>query len=122
MADATFHDRFERFLVTRMRADVAASFTEAQLWALKAAFGGRVLGDEKPVDVRTTVGLPWRRWYLVFLAGPDRRGLAHRALAGGGRQRPWRGAIERVLGAVFVAWLAALLLYLVLPARLVPHL
>lgn len=63
-----FLDRF----LTRMRPDVAGSFTPDQLAAVRMAFGMRYTMDHA-VDVRRTVTLPWGRFYLVLLGGRDRR-------------------------------------------------
>ena len=70
MADDEFHDRFERAFNARIPRHEAASFSAEQLAAVKTAFGGERLGGH-PVDRRGTV--PLLRWYVVFIAGRDRR-------------------------------------------------
>jgi len=56
----------------RIPKDVASSFTDAQLDAVKRAFGARNWGAHR-IDVRFSIPLPWRRYYVVFLCGPERR-------------------------------------------------
>ncbi len=60
-----------RFLA-RVPREVAASFTPAQLQAVQRAFGMRYV-MEHAIDQRRTLHLPWGRYYLVLLAGRDRR-------------------------------------------------
>ncbi len=60
-----------RFLA-RVPREVAASFTPAQLQAVQRAFGMRYV-MEHAIDLRHTLRLPWGRFYLVLLAGRDRR-------------------------------------------------
>ncbi len=60
-----------RFLA-RVPQDVAGSFTPDQLQAVQRAFGMRYVMDHA-VDLRRTVRVPWGRYYLVLLAGRDRR-------------------------------------------------
>lgn len=89
-----FLDRF----LTRMRPDVAASFTPDQLAAVRMAFGMRYAMDHA-VDVRRTVTLPWGRFYLVLLGGRDRRTEASR---GAGLYR-WLALLGGVAAAVLLA-------------------
>jgi len=65
-------DFFTKRFLARMRPEVAASFTPEQLAAVRLAFGMRYAMDHS-VDVRRVVTLPWGRFYLVLLAGRDRR-------------------------------------------------
>ena len=51
---------------------MAASFTTEQRRAIRAMFGDRG-ATRHAVDVRCTFPLGWRRFYLVFLLGRDRR-------------------------------------------------
>ena len=59
-------------LLRSMDSEVARSFTEAQLRELE-----RVLtmpsSRQLPIDIRMTVPLFWRRYFITILAGPERR-------------------------------------------------
>ncbi len=65
-------DPFLAQFFERIPGDVAASFTDAQLDAVKRAFGARSRGVHS-VDIRFSLPLPWRRHYVVFLLGKERR-------------------------------------------------
>ena len=66
----------KRFLES-MPEEVASSFTELQLKAIEHALGdGR--WDDHPVDVRLSIPVLWRQFYLVLLAGPERRSAERR--------------------------------------------
>lgn len=65
---AAFTHRF----LARIRPDVAASFSPAQLDAVREAFGLRYAMDHA-VDIRRRLRLPWGRYYVVLIAGRDRR-------------------------------------------------
>ncbi len=63
---------FRRWLLDSVPPDVAESFTEAQLAAIEHAIENR--SDRRPpVDIRLSVPFIWRRFFVVFLAGPERR-------------------------------------------------
>jgi hypothetical protein len=70
-------DPFFAKFFSRIPADVAASFTPAQLQAVKIAFGARSWGSHA-VDIRKSFALPliWRRIYVVLLMGGERRDAA----------------------------------------------
>ena len=60
-----------------MPEEVVSSFTELQLKAIEHALGdGR--WDDQPVDVRLSIPVLWRQFYLVLLAGPERRSAERR--------------------------------------------
>lgn len=61
----------ERFL-NRLPEDVAASFTTEQLSAMQAALQF-TQWRRHPVDLRMTIPLLWKRFYVVLVAGPERR-------------------------------------------------
>jgi len=67
-------DPFLAKFFARIPAEVAASFTPAQLRAVKIAFGARSWGSHA-IDIRKSFALPliWRRFYVVLLAGAERR-------------------------------------------------
>ncbi len=66
--DAAFFAR----LNTMLPSDVARSFNDAQLAAIAYAFGTRRWRDHT-VDLRWLFPLFGRSYYVVFLAGPERR-------------------------------------------------
>lgn len=61
----------ERFF-ERIPPDVAASFTPEQIDAIRLAFGAR-RPIRHGIDVRLSLPLLLRRYYIVFLAGRERR-------------------------------------------------
>lgn len=63
----------------RIPGDVAESFDEAQLDAVKMAFGARSRGSH-PIDIRMSIPLLTRRFYFVFLAGGEHRPAERLAL------------------------------------------
>ena len=70
-------DSFVIGLKERLPDDLKDSFTPEQLSALKVAFGARKWGQHS-VDLRGTLRLWHWRYYFVFLAGRNRRGLSRR--------------------------------------------
>ena len=65
-------DPFLAMFFSRIPADTAASFDEAQLAAVKMAFGARSFGSHA-IDIRRSLPFFGRRVYLVLLAGLERR-------------------------------------------------
>ncbi len=65
-------DEFLAHYLRRIDPAVAASFTKEQRHAIRIMFGDRG-ATRHAVDVRCTFPLGWRRFYLVFLLGRDRR-------------------------------------------------
>jgi hypothetical protein len=63
--------RFTARFLARVPPDVAATFTSAQLTAIRRAFGMRYEAGHA-LDIRRHLRLPWGRFYLVLLAGRDR--------------------------------------------------
>ena len=59
----------------RLDPSVAASFTEEQRQAIKTLLGARRVADHM-VEIRRSVPFGRRRFYIVFLFGPERRTLA----------------------------------------------
>jgi len=66
------YDPFVEKFFSRIHGEVAASFTDAQLNAIKMAFGARDWGSHS-IDMRRSVRFLWWRFYFVLLAGPERR-------------------------------------------------
>jgi hypothetical protein len=98
-------DPFFREFFDRVPEDVAASFTDLQLDAIKLAFGARSRGSHA-VDIRLSIPLLVRRVYVVFLAGGERRDDMRRRLEGA--LRPvWTTANAMVILAFLVLLTAA---------------
>ncbi len=76
---------FNRFF-ERIGADAAESFSDAQLDAIKRAFGARGFASHR-IDLRLSVPLLFTRLYLVLLIGRERRHTPRldRAMIGIGR-------------------------------------
>lgn len=97
-------DPFLQKFFSRIEPAVAWSFSPAQIAAIRTAFGGRPW-RRHAIDIRLSLPLPRRRYFLVFLAGremrsPERRVAerAHHPLASLGN------AIVTVLFAVVIAF------------------
>ncbi len=72
------HSRFIGRFLGGLPQDVADSFTPEQLAAVERAFGMRYAPGHA-VDVRRSIGVLGRRFYLVLLLGRERTGDARRA-------------------------------------------
>ena len=119
MSAAEFNDRFERTFFSRIPADVAQSFSDEQLTAIKTVFGGEVWNSH-PVDLRGTLRLPFRRWYFVVLAGPDKRTAKSQRVPTRAR-RPIRRALGAATTTIAVIWMTLLVLYILLPPDMLPR-
>ena len=71
-------DAFVARFLGKIPRDIAQSFSDAQLEAVVAAFGTRRWRIH-PVDIRLTIPLVGRAYYLVLLAGGERRLRRRRA-------------------------------------------
>ncbi len=90
---------FRRRLLANMPEDVGNSFTDLQLTMIEHALeGGR--WQVHPVDLRLSIPLLWRRFYLVLLAGPERRSPERRR--GERIHRPIRTIANLVTFAFFL--------------------
>jgi hypothetical protein len=94
----------------RIPKDVAKTFSDAQLDAVKRAFAARSWGAHS-VDLRFSLPLPWRRYYVVFLVGKERRDRARLRLERLLRPLSWLSFA--VVVAAFLALVALPLLVLV---------
>ncbi len=107
MSENQYHDRFERAFKQRVPRAIADSFTDEQRAAIKTAFGGEKW-DGHTVDLRGVI--PLFRWYIAFVAGPDKRQKRGLSLD----DRPRSNILGRIVGTVtmlaFLALLAVLLL------------
>ena len=70
-------DAFVARFLGKIPRDIAKSFSDVQLEAVVAAFGTRRWRSH-PVDIRLTIPLVGRAYYLVLLAGADRRSRRRR--------------------------------------------
>lgn len=77
MRQSIREDAFATGLRERLPRDVWASFSDEQLAALKVAMGARQWGKH-PVDLRGTLKLGYWRYYVVLVAGRNRRELSRR--------------------------------------------
>lgn len=94
---------FRRRLLANMPEDVASSFTELQLTMIEhAREGGK--WHNHPVDIRLSIPVPWRRFYLVLLAGPEQRSSERRKIERA--RRPLRTIADMVVFALFLLLLA----------------
>ncbi len=90
---------FRRRLLANMPEDVANSFTELQLTMIEHALeGGR--WHAHPLDIRVSVPVLWKRFYLVLLAGPERRSAERRKYDRAKRQL--RVVADTVVFALFL--------------------
>lgn len=69
-ADSAFDKFFER-----ITPEIATTFTDTQLNAIKEVFSSTSIGSNHSVDIRFSLPVWGRRFYVVFLAGPERRSL-----------------------------------------------
>lgn len=104
-------DPFLQQFFSRISPTAAASFSDGQLDAIKQAFGARTPGAHA-VDLRLSLPIGRRRFYLVLLAGRERRGRARIAV-----DRPARplwtvaNAVVLILFALMLAASGAVALY-----------
>ncbi len=71
------NDPFVKQLVAKLPSDAAATFSDEQFVALKAALGGRSWGAHA-IDLRWALSFWHWHYYIVFLAGRNRRELSRR--------------------------------------------
>ena len=77
MASAGLDGFVKRFLAS-VPADVAPTFSQAQLLAVKEFVINK--RDRQAIDIRWTIPLIWFRFFIVVLAGPERRSAERVAL------------------------------------------
>jgi hypothetical protein len=116
---------FEQFLA-HVPSQTAETFTVAQVEALKQACS-QLNWKKHPVDIRLSVPVPFNRFYLVILAGPERRSR-HRLKTESRKYPIWTTtntiAIAAVLGMLLLSTLGlqkALLPTLTKLTELEPH-
>ena len=83
-------DPFLRRFYARIPANMVQTFSDGQLDAIKRAFGSRTRGAHA-VDIRLSIPIGSRSYYLILLAGRERRSA--RRLAWERTRRPlWTAA------------------------------
>jgi len=104
-ADVFFEENglFEA-LVARLPDDARGSFTEAQFAALRVAAQKCKWGSHA-VDIRLSIPLLIRRYYMVLICGQERRGKARRI------EERQRRPLATIGNAIFLTIVAALALY-----------
>ena len=75
-------DPFYEQFYARVPADVASTFSDVQLNAIKLAYGARTRGAHG-VEVRKSFPFLWMRLYIVLLLGRERRDRSRLAREGG---------------------------------------
>jgi hypothetical protein len=97
-------DDFLAHYFRRIDPAVAASFTKEQRHAIRTMFGDRG-ATRHAIDIRCTFPLGWRRCYLVFLLGRDRRKMIRPRNGLPGDMGDWLAYLAMSMGllvAIFV--------------------
>lgn len=103
-------DPFLDHYFRRIDPDVAASFTDEQRRAIKVMFGARGV-MRHAVDIRRSIGFGRQRFYMVLLAGRERRS-SERLQSEGMVSRGLDGVMT-VLAVLVVALPVLVVLYVV---------
>ncbi|NJO67610.1 MAG: hypothetical protein HC826_01270 [Rhodospirillales bacterium] len=104
--NVTTQDPFLHRFFSRIPGDVAETFNDGQLDAIKRAFGSRTFGVHT-VDIRLSMPFGARSFYFVLLAGRERR--SRRRLGWERALRPlWTIANVTVVAAFVVVLCLAL--------------
>lgn len=94
-------DPFTEHYFQRLDPEVAASFTPEQRDAIRVMFGARGIARHG-IELRRSIPfVGGRRFYLVFLMGRERRGLA-RIYSQGAMSRPFNILFYGLLGGLVV--------------------
>jgi hypothetical protein len=103
----------EDWILARLPDEIHARLTPDLKRAIARAAAPRAW-DNHPVDIRISIPLPFGRYYLALVAGPERRPAARRAAEQGARRVMTVSNMLFVLSIVIVFYgllgLAALLL------------
>ena len=94
-------DGFISRFLSRVPADVAATFSQAQLLAIRDFVTSN--RERQAVDIRWTIPLIWFRFFIVVVAGPERRSAAR--LTAERAARPILTWSNVIVIAVFLAML-----------------
>ena len=92
-------------ILNRLPDETRGLFSEGHLDALKKACRGLRWGQH-PVDIRLSIPSLFRRYYIVLLAGPERRSAERRA------EEKQRHPFGKLANLLFVAMILALGVYL----------
>ncbi len=111
-------DPFFRRFFSRIPGDVAASFNDGQLDAIKRAFGSRTIGAHT-VDIRLSIPFGPRSFYFIVLAGRERR--SHRRVAWERAIRPIWTAANIVVMTIFAALVCLSLATVLYTAKRAAH-
>ena len=95
-AESTFLSHYFK----RLSPEVAASFTEEQRDAIMIMFGAREITNHT-IEIRHSIPFARRRFYLIFLMGPERRSFI-RLHGQGTVSRPFNIFFYLTLGALFL--------------------
>jgi hypothetical protein len=101
--DVAKSDAFMGRFFASIPLEICATYTPRQLAAVKRAFAGET-GRRHPVDIRLSIPLLVRRFYLVLLMGPERRTAERR-----NRERS-QNQIVRAANLVFLSILIIVVL------------
>jgi hypothetical protein len=105
----TSQESFLNHYFKRLNPDVAATFTPQQRDAIMAMFGARGIAKHT-LEVRRSIPFGRRRFYLVFLMGPEQRQFVR--LHGQGATSPAFNVLFYLgAGALILAPILGLLLY-----------
>jgi len=91
----------------RLSPEVAATFTQEQRDAITIMFGARGVANHS-IEIRRSIPFGRRRFYLVFLMGPERRHFAF-LHSQGAVSRPFTILFYLGVGALLLAPVLALL-------------
>ena len=101
-------DPFLEQFYTRIPAEVAGTFTDAQLDAIKRAYGARTRGAHG-FEIRKSFPFLWMRLYIVLLMGREKRGFGRLSREQGLLGRGGDIAMMALTWFLFcLPWLAAL--------------
>lgn len=96
----TSAETFLNHYFKRVSPELAASFSEAQRDAIMTMFGAREITNHT-VEVRHSIPFGRRRFYLIFLMGPERRTFVRLHGPDGGTP-PFNVAFYLGLGALLM--------------------
>lgn len=96
----TSKESFLNHYLKRLNPEVATSFTPEQRDAIMIMFGAREIANHS-IEVRRSIPFGRRRFYLIFLMGPERRDFV---------RLHSQGAVSRRFNILFYLGAGALLL------------
>ena len=111
-------DPFLRRFFARIPSHMASSFSDGQLDAIKRAFGSRTMGAHA-VDLRLSIPIGGRSFYVVLLAGRERR--SRRRVTWERRLRPLWTVGNVVVMALLASLVGLSLIAVLYPGRRAAH-